>query len=66
MAFQASKRAFDSLTIRASAVVILLSTLSAFGIDIAPDLAPQLGDIIKGVAGAVAVYGRFRANTAIV
>lgn len=60
-----TKPALSSLTINASLVSVLVSVLSLFGVDISPDVLPQLTAIIVGVSSALAIYGRFRANTLI-
>jgi hypothetical protein len=60
-----TKPAFSSLTINASLVSVLVSALSLFGVEIAPDVLPQLTAIIVGISSVLAIYGRIRANTLI-
>ena len=60
-----TKPASSSLTIRAAIVSLIASVLPVFGLQIAPDVLPNLEQIIAGIAAAIAVYGRLRARTII-
>lgn len=65
MAFTQSKGPMSSLTIVSSVVAVFVSVLSAFGVEIAPGVVPQLNEIMTGLAASVAIYGRIRAKTLI-
>lgn len=61
MSFSETKGALQSTTINASIVSLIASALSAFGVDVSPDVIPSLQAIVAGVAAAIAIWGRYRA-----
>ncbi len=63
--FDQFKTPLSSLTIQGGVVAFIMSLLSMLGINIAPDLVPQLNAIITGVAAIIVIYGRFRARTIV-
>jgi hypothetical protein len=65
MSFTSTKPVYNSLTVRASFLAILASGFQLFGVQLAPDVIPNLNAIITGVSAAVAIYGRARAKTII-
>lgn len=65
MAFTGTKPAFKSLTIVSAVIAMAASALSAMGINLAPDVVPNLNAIVSGLAAAAAIYGRLSAKTLI-
>jgi hypothetical protein len=65
MSFKSAKGPFSSLTIIASMIAMGVSGLSAFSVHVAPDVVPNLNEILAGAAAWSPIYGRIRAKTFI-
>ena len=63
MSFKSAKGPFSSLTIIASMIAMGVSGLSAFSVHVAPDVVPDLNEILTGAAAGAAIYGRIRAKS---
>lgn len=65
MGLSGTKPAMKSVTVISGIIGVAVATLTAMGVNLAPDVLPNLNAIVSGIAAAMAIYGRITARTLI-